>query len=191
MDELPIHPLDALTAEPPAPDFRRGFLRVPLTFWLEAYCRAPLTRRELQIVSAVLRESWGWSAKDGGVRLWTRPLATRSLARLTGLSTDRLRRDVESLVRRGVFLRRGDRYRLIPDPRAWRPRSYPQPGEGAPPNGRSRPPKPPGDAAETTLPAEAERERKEILKKRWMEEAELSSRPVQDGSIKVGREAAL
>jgi phage replication O-like protein O len=165
--------------DPHAPDFRRGFLRVPLAFWLEAYCRSPLTRREMQIVSAVLRESWGWNSRDGVPRLWTRPLPTRQFARLTGLSTDRLKQDVESLVERGVLLRRGDRYQAVTDPQAWRPRTYPHDGEGGTTKRRSLPPKPQENAAETSLPTEAYRKRKERIKKRLGWEAELSTVPFE------------
>jgi phage replication O-like protein O len=173
-----------LPTDPHAPDFRRGFLRVPLAFWLEAFCRSPLTRRELQVVSAVIRESWGWNGKDGSPRLWTRPLSTRRIAELTSLSTDRLKQDVEGLVGRGVLLRRGDRYQVVPDPRAWRVRTnpqvvslrtYPQTDDGGAPKRRSLPPKPQGNAAEMSLPAEADRKRKEIIKKRLGREAELST----------------
>jgi hypothetical protein len=102
-----------------APDFTHGYLRVPLGVWLSLYCRAPLTRRQLQLVSVVLRESWGWRSPDTGVRLWTRPLTPSQFSRATGLSTDHLRRDLECLVSRGVFLRDGDRYQLQAAPGLW------------------------------------------------------------------------
>src|SRR4051794_36703740 len=103
----------------PAPDYARGFLRVPLDLWVALYCQAPLTRRQLQIVSVVLRESWGWQKKGGQVQLWTRPLSPRQLATLTGLSTDHLSQDLQSLIERGILRQEGRRYQLVPDPQRW------------------------------------------------------------------------
>ena len=60
-----------------APDYSRGYLRVPLDLWRALYCRAPLTRRQLQPVSVVIRESWGWQQPGGQVYRWTRPLTPR------------------------------------------------------------------------------------------------------------------
>jgi hypothetical protein len=103
-----------------APDYDRGYLRVPLSVWMELYCRAPLTRRQLQLVSVVIRESWGWQTKDGQVYLWTRPLPPRQLATATGLSTDHLARDLKALVTRGVVREQAGRYQLVPDLRLWK-----------------------------------------------------------------------
>jgi hypothetical protein len=147
----------------------------------------------LQVVSAVLRESWGWNGRDGGVKPWTRPLPTRALARLTGLSTDRLKRDVDGLVERGVLFRRGDRYQVVPDPQAWkgrkdapvrRLRTYPQDEDGGTPKQRCSPPKPPFAAAEMSSPSGSHRKRKEIIKKRLGREEELS--PVPAGEERTG-----
>ena len=66
----------------------------------------------MQLISVVLRESWGWGAKGGGVRLWTRPLSTRRFAEATGLSTDRIARDLRLLVEAGVLLEGEGRYAL-------------------------------------------------------------------------------
>jgi DNA-binding MarR family transcriptional regulator len=100
-----------------APDFRRGYLRVPLVVWQRLFCRTSLTRRQLQIVAVVLRESWGWQRRGGEVSLWTRPLTAIQLAERTGLRQDHVRRSVERLVRSGVLDRRpalrGGRYRLV------------------------------------------------------------------------------
>lgn len=144
---------DTLGSRPPdpaLPDYGRGFLRVPHAVWMEVYCQAPLTRRQLQIVSVVLRESWGWRAdsregrvtdvNDGspgsiqkrkgssnaagpGVRLWTRPLTPRAFARATGLSTDHLARDLRDLVSRGILREREGCYQFIGSPKEWQPKS--------------------------------------------------------------------
>jgi hypothetical protein len=127
-----------------APDYRRGYLRVPLPLWAELYCRAPLTRRQLQLISVVLRESWGWQRR-GQVQLWTRPLAPRQLAQLTGLSTDHLRRDLQALVQRGVLREQDYQYQLVPDPGLWKTRPPSAPKQRAPA------PKPPAPAAKTAL----------------------------------------
>jgi hypothetical protein len=129
-----------------APDFRRGFLRVPLSIWIDLYCRAPLTRRQLQIVSVVIRESWGWQKPGGEVYRWTRPLTPRQFAALTGLSTDHLARDLKVLVAQGVLRERAGQYQLLPDLGLWKT-STP-----APPEGRPAAPKSPGWSAETALP---------------------------------------
>jgi len=102
-----------------APDFRRGYLRIPLAVWLAVYCRALLTRRQLQLVSVVIRETWGWQTRGGDVRLWTRPLTPRQFGELTGLSTDHLARDLRDLVARGIVRVDGERYQFVPDPRLW------------------------------------------------------------------------
>src|SRR6266542_4132987 len=131
----------------PAPDYTRGFLRVPLEFWAALYCRAPLTRRQLQLVSVVLRESWGWQGKGGQVQLWTRSLLVRQFAQLTGLSTDHLAQDLQTLVERGILRQDGQRYQLVPHPQLWI-----TPGSREP---KERPvaPKPPALTAKTALPA--------------------------------------
>src|SRR5437870_13702023 len=103
-----------------APDFRRGYLRVPLTVWQALYCRAPLTRRQLQLVSVVIRESWGWQKPGGEVYRWTRPLTVRQFAQATGLSTDHLRRDLQVLVAQGILREQAGRYQLVPDPGLWK-----------------------------------------------------------------------
>lgn len=102
------------------PDFRRGYLRVPLAVWLTVFCRAPLTRRQLQIVSVVIRESWGWQSRSGEVRVWTRRLASRQLAEATGLSTDHLARDLRLLLDRGVLREQEGRYQFVWDTRLWK-----------------------------------------------------------------------
>jgi hypothetical protein len=104
-----------------APDYSRGYLRVPRVVWKDLYCRAPLTRRQLQLVSVVIRESWGWQTRGGQVYLWTRPLTVRQFAQATGLSTDHLSRDLRDLVARGVLIEKGGCYQFVPDPQRWRP----------------------------------------------------------------------
>lgn len=101
------------------PDYSRGYLRVPLAVWEAVYCRAPLTRRQLQLVSVVLRETWGWQDRGGTVRLWTRPLSTRQFAQATGLSTSRLRRDLQALVDQGILLAQAGRYQFVFPPDRW------------------------------------------------------------------------
>jgi hypothetical protein len=103
-----------------APDFGRGFLRVPLSVWAALYCRAPLTRRQLQLVSVVIRESWGWQKPGGEVYRWTRPLTPCQFAALTGLSTDHLARDLKALVEQGVLREEGGRYELVANPALWK-----------------------------------------------------------------------
>lgn len=97
-----------------APDFGRGFLRVPNAVWEALLCRAPVTRRQLQLLSVVTRETWGWQEPGGGVRPWTRPLRTRDFALRTGLSPDRIGRDLEALSSLGVLRRHGDRWQFVP-----------------------------------------------------------------------------
>jgi hypothetical protein len=140
-----------------APDYRGGYLRVPLSLWLSAYCRTGLTRRELQLVSVVLRESWGWRSEDGKVRLWTRSMTPARFARATGLSTDRIGRDLDGLVERGVLLEREGRYQLVTYPQAW---------EARPSKRRSSPPKAREGAAEKAPGTECYRKTKDNLKKR-------------------------
>jgi len=101
------------------PDFSRGYLRLPLSVWLAVYCRGALTRRQLQLVSVVIRESWGWRAAEGAVHTWTRPLSTRQFAAATGLSIDHLHRDLRQLLDRGVLRGREGRYQFVPDPKRW------------------------------------------------------------------------
>jgi len=142
-----------------APDYASGYLRVPLAVWLGVFCRAPLTRRQLQLVAAVLRESWGWQGRGGGVRTWTRPLSPRHFASLTGLSTDRIARDLRDLVRRGALEERERRYRLVPDVARWgsggRPASGPEP-----PAESTEPSAVPAPRAAASAPrAEAQRQR--------------------------------
>jgi len=106
-------------AAPAAPDYGRGYLRVPLAVWLAVFCRAPLTRRQLQLVAVVIRESWGWQRGRGEPYLWTRPLAAARFAEATGLSTDRISRDLRELVDRGVLRESGRCYQFVPDPDVW------------------------------------------------------------------------
>lgn len=129
-----------------APDFRPGYLRLPHAVWRDIFCRAPLTRRQLQIVSAIIRESWGWRAPNGGVYLWTRPLTSRRLSEATGLPTDHLRRDLRILVARGVLLESEERYQFVPEPELWKTRE-----EGAPPR-QPRAPEPPSTSADPASP---------------------------------------
>jgi replication protein O len=128
-----------------APDFGRGFLRVPLSVWADLYCRTPLARRQLQLVSVVLRESWGWQKPGGEVYRWTRPLTVGQFAQATGLSTDHLTRDLQALIARGVLRVEAGRYQLVADPRLWK--SHPTP----PLKRRSRAPKHPASSAKTAL----------------------------------------
>ena len=101
-----------------APDYRRGYLRVPLAIWAALYCHAPLTRRQLQLVSLVIRESWGWRTREG-VQEWTRPLSPKQLAEATGLSTDHISRDLRQLLAAGVLRGQGSRYQFVPDVELW------------------------------------------------------------------------
>lgn len=103
----------------PAPDFTHGYLRVPLAVWSTVYCRTPFTRRQLQLISVVIRESWGWRAPDGSVYLWTRRLTPRQFAEITGLSTDRLSFELRKLIHLGVLREQDGRYQFVPQPRAW------------------------------------------------------------------------
>lgn len=102
------------------PNFSRGYLRLPLMVWGTVYCRGPLTRRQLQLVSLVIRESWGWQRPGGQVHLWTRPLSPRQFAQATGLSTDHLRRDLNRLLERGVLRERQQRYQFVGDVQLWK-----------------------------------------------------------------------
>ena len=157
--ETPSFPIDSRRTN--VPDYREGFLRIPLSVWYEVFCRAggphPLTRRQLQIVAAVIRETWGWGTKGGGVRPWTRPMAPAQLARATGLSTDRLARDLRALVDRGVLLEEGGRYQFAPYPQAWLPPAA---------KGRTAPAESAEETAETSPPRGSHRKRKDNLKKR-------------------------
>jgi phage replication O-like protein O len=158
-----------------APDYDHGYLRVPLAVWREVYCQAPLTRRELQLVSVVIRESWGWQKRGGQVNLWTRPFTPSQLARLTNLSTDHLSRDLRSLVRRGVLRERERCYQFVPDPRLWK-----SPPAGAP---KRRQPalEPPVGAAETALlPPDVKTAKKEQRNDRRQQETPFS--PIGDNS---------
>jgi len=116
------------------PDFSRGYLRLPLPVWLAVFCRAPLTRRQLQLVAVVIRESWGWQTATGHVRLWTRPMTTRQFTEATGLAGDHLRRDLRRLIARNVLRENAGRYQFLPDPSQWITLIIP------PPKQRSLPP---------------------------------------------------
>jgi hypothetical protein len=111
---------DAAPDDDHGPDYDHGYVRVPLSIWAALYCQAPLTRRQLQLVSHVLRESWGWQTKDGQVYRWTRPLTPRRFSAATGLSTDHLTQDLRILVARGLLREAGRRYQLVPDPALWK-----------------------------------------------------------------------
>ena len=102
------------------PDFRRGYLRVPFSVWMKVFCRPLLTRRQIKLVSFVIRESWGWQTAGREPRTWTRPLASRDFALATGLSTDDLRRVLLALIERGVFREDHGRYQFISDPQLWK-----------------------------------------------------------------------
>ncbi|MFN3650387.1 MAG: replication protein [Armatimonadota bacterium] len=128
-----------------APDFRHGYLRVPLSLWKLAYCRTPLTRRQLQLVSVVLRESWGWQEGRGSVRAWTRPLTSRQFAEATGLSTDHVARDLRRLVELGVLAEQDRRYRLEAGVKLWITLGI------APPRERHAAPNETGSGAEKAL----------------------------------------
>lgn len=104
----------------PAPDYAHGYLRVPLAVWSSVYCRSPFTRRQLQLLSVVIRESWGWRAPGGGVYLWTRRLTPRQFHDITGLSTDRLGWELRTLVHRGVLREQEGRYQFVPQSHLWR-----------------------------------------------------------------------
>ena len=118
-----------MTSPAGAPDYDRGYLRVPLSIWSALYCQTPLTRRQLQLCSVVLRESWGWRSRKGGVYLWTRPLSARQFQAATGLATDHLTRDLRDLIARGILRERERRYQLVPDPQVWKTRSRKAPKE--------------------------------------------------------------
>jgi hypothetical protein len=96
------------------PDYSRGYLRVPLGVWLSTFCRGECSRRQLQLVAAVMRESWGWHDKEGRPYAWTRPLDAAAFSRLTGISPDHARRELRALVSRGVLAESGGRYRFVP-----------------------------------------------------------------------------
>jgi hypothetical protein len=154
------------TSESPnAPDFRRGFLRVPLWVWIEVYCHKSLTRRELQLISVVIRESWGWATSGGGVQLWTRPMSPRQFADATRLPLDHLAHDLTELVARGILLERDRCYQFVPRPQVWLAKS---------PKSPDIPPKPPAFAEKTATPAGSYRKDIDTLKKRGV--AELSHR---------------
>lgn len=104
------------------PDFSRGFLRVPTSIWMDVFCRAPLSRRQLQIVSLIIRESWGWQTRDGRPYLWTRPLPARQIATATGLSSDHIARDVKELVGRNVLVQQDRCFQFNADVSSWLPR---------------------------------------------------------------------
>jgi hypothetical protein len=108
-----------------APDYAHGYLRVPLAIWAALYCQAPVTRRQLQLVSVILRESWGWQTKDGQVYRWTRSLTSRQLSAATGLATDHLTQDLQRLVDGGLLRQQGQCYQLVADPTLWKTRLSP------------------------------------------------------------------
>ncbi len=175
-----------------APDFGRGFLRVPLSAWLSVFCRAPLTRRQLQLVSVVIRESWGWQRRGAGPYLWTRPLTTARFAEATGLATDRIGRDLRALVARGALRERDGCYQFVPDPSAWLPPA-PRPA----PLRRRRAPEPPprtaASAPPTGLPKTAHRKQTNGGPAAERARAERFVRVVLGfvGPLSAGREAEL
>lgn len=102
------------------PDYQHGYLRIPLALWLAVFCGGLLTRRQLQLVAVVIRQSWGWRLRSGEVQNWTRPLSSREFARATGLSTDHLQRDLDDLRARGVLRVDLRRYQFVADFRRWK-----------------------------------------------------------------------
>jgi len=112
-----------------APDFTRGYLRIPLTVWRAVFCRAPLKRRQLQIVAMVIRESWGWHTRGGEVRTWTRPLTSGDFAEATDLTTDHISRDLRELLARGVLYHHNGRYAFNPGPQLWKTAERPAPNQ--------------------------------------------------------------
>lgn len=102
------------------PDFSRGYLRVPFSIWLAVFCKAPVTRRQLQLLAFVLRESWGWQTRERQVQIWTRPLTTSQFAQATGLAIDHLRRDLDQLLARGILREEAGRYQFVAEPELWK-----------------------------------------------------------------------
>lgn len=98
-----------------APDYSRGYLRIPNGVWEALLCRAPLSRRQLQLACVVIRETWGWQAPGGGIRLWSRPLTTGDFAQATGLATDRIARDLAALERLGLLRQHDRRWQFLPE----------------------------------------------------------------------------
>jgi len=107
------------------PDYSRGYLRVPMGVWLSTFCRGALTRRQLQLVAAVLRESWGWHDRAGRPFAWTRPLDAAAFSRLTGISPDHARRELRVLVSRGVLAEGAGRYRFVTEAESGAPEGPP------------------------------------------------------------------
>lgn len=128
------------------PDFSRGYLRIPLTVWRSIYCQGPLTRRQLQLVSVVIRETWGWMTAGGEVRAWTRPLTARQFAEATGLSTDHIGQDLRRLVALGVLREQSSSYQFEPEVGLWKTLAP------TPPKPRRTPPNLPVLTAESALP---------------------------------------
>lgn len=98
-----------------APDYSRGYLRVPLGVWLSTFCRGTLTRRQRQIVAFVIRESWGWHDRAGRPFAWTRPLRPAAFADATGIAPEHVRRELRALVARGVLAESSGRYTFEPE----------------------------------------------------------------------------
>lgn len=104
------------------PDYQHGYLRLPLGLWLGVVCRGLLTRRQLQLVAVVIRESWGWQTRAGQVQVWTRALTHEQFGAVTGLAREHVSRELKTLLAWGVLRQSGRRYQFEPSPERWHPR---------------------------------------------------------------------
>jgi hypothetical protein len=92
-------------------------VQIPGPVWDALYCRPRLTRTELQVVSVVIGETV--RSARGRPREWTRPLPVSELVVLTGRPSQSIARSLRQLVRQGILVERGQRYRLTAEAASW------------------------------------------------------------------------
>jgi hypothetical protein len=96
---------------------RHDGVQIPGSVWDALYCRPRLTRTQLQVISVVIEETF--RNDRGRSRMWTRPLPVPELARVTEHPSHRIARSMRQLVRQGILVERGQRYRLTAEAASW------------------------------------------------------------------------
>lgn len=148
-----------------APDFSHGYLRIPHAVWREVFCQAALTRRELQLVAVVIRESWGWQGPRRDVYLWSRVLTMHQFSRATGIAPAHVTTLLKRLVARGVLLQRGRSFQFVPDPRRWitHRQRLPERDDRAPKRERNDPEM----VAPTSVAKKTKKEKRNVARPSW------------------------
>ena len=81
----------------------REYTRIKHDVLMDIFARGLLSKREMQIVFVVIRESWGW---DGGQSNWTRrPLTQRQIGHETGLSERHVNPLIQDMLDRKILVK--------------------------------------------------------------------------------------